>query len=542
MLLLSVIAKELGVAVYRSSTVSSPQVLPDLSAAVPTRPAVVRPGPDPVRPVRPAQPGTGGFDPGPYAPIDVPSVDDRHLLNRCSWGVTRALLDEVAETGGARAWFEQQMRPDEIPDPRADEMADWWPNLGWTPTEKVAASVDGSIPWWSQEADLIRSTLVRRLVTSRQLLEVMVDVWSNLLHVTSPCFKSFAQRASYDRTIRAHALGTYVELLQAAVLHPAMLLYLDNARSTSRAPNENLGRELLELHTVGRPAGYTEDDVRDSTRILTGYRVDDFYEPFYSEVDHAVGPVEVLEFTHENALPDGRAMTQEYLRSLALHPATAQRVARRLAVRFVEDEPSQALVDHLSDVFVSSGTDIKATLRALVNHPDFAASVGAKTRTPAEDFANTFRVLGIGVLPPSDPEDAANVISTICGAMGQRPFDWPRPDGFPDVAQAWASASRMLGSWRVHKNTSAAVMPRQGAVFADPESFLPALPRPFHELVDHLCRLLLARPADDRLVLTACEATATTKTEQIDPTSPLLTRRFPVLLLALLDTPDHMTR
>ena len=113
-----------------------------------------------------------------------------------------------------------------------------------------------------------------------------------------------------------------------------------------------------------------------------------------------MGPVRVLGFAEANGAPDGRGMTVRYLRYLARHPATAQRIARRLAVRFVSDTPSPALVTAVANAYLYSGTSIKATLRALIKHPDFAASVARKIRTPTEDGVATYRALGVKLTAP----------------------------------------------------------------------------------------------------------------------------------------------
>lgn len=474
------------------------------------------------------------------APTEVPSTSDRHLLSRFSWGITPALVAESSAAGGSRQWLEQQLGADL----GTDGASDWWPHLSWSPADKLAADLSGEISGFDQSNDFCRWTLLRRMTSSRQLLEVMTDVWSNLLYV-SLVRKSFAHRPNYDAAIRRNALGTFEELLVAAVLEPAMLCYLDNARSTQKAPNENLGRELLELHTVGRAAGYTERDVRHSTRILTGYRVetDDSCAAYYSPEDHATGRVHVLEFHHKNSSPDGRAVTGEYLSYLAHHDATAAHVARVLAVRFVSDTPSESLVEVLATAYLDSGTDIGATLRALVDHEEFAASTGLKVRTPVEDFVNTYRALGVKVLPPNgDADGAAAAILVACSSMGQKPFDWPRPDGYPDAGDAWSSASRMLGSWRVHKNTSGGFFPRVGIEYRQPAHWIGALPVRFGELVDRICRLLLAKPKTEALLATAVAAVDTQPDEIITATHPVIRWRTPALLLAVLDTPDHMTR
>ncbi|MEJ7741577.1 MAG: DUF1800 family protein [Nocardioidaceae bacterium] len=133
-------------------------------------------------------------------------------------------------------------------------------------------------------------------------------------------------------------------------------------------------------------------------------------------------------------------MLRRYLNYLAHHPATAQRIARKLAVRFVSDDPSSGLVAHLAQVFSRSGTDIKETLRALVRHPEFKASAGKKVRTPSEDLVATLRAYDVDITRPQRESDAANAIYYLSKNMGQAPFGWERPDGFPDNGSAWSSA------------------------------------------------------------------------------------------------------
>ena len=129
-----------------------------------------------------------------------------------------------------------------------------------------------------------------------------------------------------------------------------MLMFLGNAGSTKAHPNENLGRELLELHTVGI-GNYTEEDVKNSARILTGHRADLYktWEPYYSAKDHWTGPVQVMGFRHPNADADGRAVTDAYLSYLAHHPATARRIATKLVKAFVADAVPTTLVDRLAE-------------------------------------------------------------------------------------------------------------------------------------------------------------------------------------------------
>ena len=142
----------------------------------------------------------------------------------------------------------------------------------------------------------------------------------------------------------------------ASANHPAMLLYLNNAESTKDNPNENYGRELLELHTVGVDGGYNEEDMRQSTPIMTGYSVDRGDRLFeYNNWAHFRGPVQVMDFTAANAEENGYQVGIQYLKYLANHPSTAQHLARKLCMRFVSDEPDQTLVDSLAATYLANG-------------------------------------------------------------------------------------------------------------------------------------------------------------------------------------------
>ena len=217
----------------------------------------------------------------------------------------------------------------------------------------------------------------------------MTDFWSSHFHIPVGHDKAWVYRFDYDATIRDHALGTFEDLLVACSLHPAMRVYLDNWKSVRNAPNENQGRELLELHTVGRDAGYTEDMVKASAKILSGYTVDwgtgKTFNAVYDPTKHTTGAVSVLGFSHANSAADGQAVTIAYLKYLAHHPATARRIATKLATYFVSDSPSDGLVSSLAAVYTSSGTDISAVLTALAGTPGvphLARAARCATRTP----------------------------------------------------------------------------------------------------------------------------------------------------------------
>ncbi len=483
------------------------------------------------------------YPPRPYRRTTAPTGLERHYLNRLGCGFSRVGYAQLRAAGGATPWLERQLHPGSLPESaKALALPGWFPEQAHTAATKWRAGEAGSKGSWEYAADLAGLSMLRRVHSSRQVLETMVDLWSNHLHVHADSDLAWVHRASYDRLIRAKALGRFDDLLVAASLHPAMLLYLDNWTSRRGAPNENHGRELLELHTVGRGAGYTEQMVKDSARILSGYTVDAFgsWDGFYDPDRHTTGAVQVLGFSSANTAADGRALTIDYLRYLAHHPATARNVARKLARAFVADVPSASLVDAVAQAFRASGTDIAAALRALVAHPDFAASRGTLLRTPIEDFVATCRVLGLDVAAPTGDQSFARA----CVWVPQTTllYQWPRPDGSPYGAAAWASATRMLSSFRMHWDLAAGWWPTKDVRYRSAASWLPQPRIRLDQYVDHLCRTLLGKGSDSRILTAAVAATGYGPGTVVTRDHAIADWLFVRLAGTLLDSPDHLRR
>ena len=471
----------------------------------------------------------------------------RHLVGRFSYGVTPELAADVRNAGGAHAWFERQLEPDRIGDRAADGLREWWPSLSRSCTDLWHRQRDGVEGGWEVMYQYQRWLLLRRMRSRRQLLETVTELWENHFNVPvngdAPCF----WRTDYGDTIRAHALGRFEDLLQAVITHPAMLISLDNVSSTRQHPNENLGRELLELHTVGR-GEYGEDDVKDSARILTGWTCAmwDTFEAEYRSQLHARGPVTVMGFTHDNADADGRPVTRQYLRYLARHPATARRVARKLAVKFVRDDPPDALVERLAQVYLDHDTAIRPVLRALVGSVAFARSAGSKVRDPGEDLVATYRALGVRVARPplgdAGEKYAAAQLLWQAASLGTMPFSWPRPDGQPIDNQSWASPSRMLASMSVHMELAGGWWPNRGIRYREPEQWVPRFPIRFDELVDHLSQVLLHRRSTSTLLRACCEAVDLQPRERVTRDHALVQWSMFRLLGTVLDSPAFLTR
>jgi uncharacterized protein (DUF1800 family) len=474
----------------------------------------------------------------------LPDTHTRHVLTRFTAGVNDERLADVEAAGGVDAWFEQQLSPGDIPDHEAAAMWSWFPVLGLTPLQRWKRYKAGIQDGWEMMQDFANWIMLRRLRTKRQVEEMMVDFWSNLLHVASPATNVWVWRVEYEEMIRKHALGRYDDMLQAAIRHPAMGLYLNNVESTARAINENLGRELLECHTVGVEGGYTEDQIIDSARILTGFHVDsnNTWRASYAPKDHWVGRVKVMGFSSPNSQHDGREVLTQYLSYLAHHPATAQRLSRRLAVRFVSDDPSQALVSSLARVYLDSDTRIAPVLRALVSSDEFKRSVMQKVRTPVEDALATWTATRAQIAQPHDDQDAGNQATNFSRIVGQVVYDWPPPNGFPDVAPAWTGSGRILGSIRAHWLTAADYFPSQGISYPRPMDWMPTLPTTFDRVVDHVVRRTLFLECTSTMLKAACVATDLQPKDQIGERHALIQYKFPRLMVSVLDAAEHLKR
>ena len=424
----------------------------------------------------------------PTWPTPLSRDPELHLLRRATFGPT--LLDVVAVRQlGIDAWLERQFDPATIDDPIVNEVLKAYPTVHMSTAEIRAAIKEND---WLAMQELGQATLARQLWSNRQLFEVMVDFWSNHLNVTNPFGGGWDVRTSYDNdVIRKHALGRFSDMLLESAKHPAMMRYLDNARSHRRSVNENYGRELLELHTVGIEAGYTEEDVRNSAYIMTGRTVDREGRFYFDPGRHWTGEVKVLDFTHKNKkASQGMKVGDAYLRYLAMHPATAQRIAFKLARRFVCDDPPLTLVERLKQSYLDNGSAIVPMLRTLFSSVEFWMSVGLKTRRPLENVVATARILGVA--PGEDTAKGVEGLYWMTSQLGHAPLNWSPPDGYPDVAEAWGSAHATLGTWNAHRALVQGW--HRGLAYAAAESLVGVKPATVGEYLDTLSLRLVHQP------------------------------------------------
>lgn len=371
----------------------------------------------------------------------APNRDALHVLNRATWGATPqdiALIEQI----GIGAWLDGQLDWQNIPDPLIDAHLYFYPFLLGTPTE-VEAVV--AADYGRGEHGFLWSRLYRAANSSRQLYERAVEFWTDHFNIPSPDL--LTMKIVDDNTvIRPHALGRFVDLLRASATSPAMLMYLDNAGSYADHPNENYARELMELHTLGVDGGYTEKDVKEVSRILTGWTLNwdaGWPAPYIFNPDlHDWGQKTVL----GHVFPEGRGEEEgmELLEFLAAHPSTARFISAKLIRFLVADQPPDALIDSTADVFIRSGGHIPSMLRHIFLSGEFYEHVGTKFRRPTDLLVAMLRALRPGMRL----EDSDWLIWEL-EPLGHTPYRWFPPNGYPHHSMAWINTGALLARWNL---------------------------------------------------------------------------------------------
>lgn len=318
-------------------------------------------------------------------------------------------------------------------------------------TAQPAAPPPPRLPARLYQAEIV-ARLDRQIGSDAPLVERLVNFWSNHFCVSAAKGDFLRGTAgAYEReAIRPHVLGRFVDMLKASAHHPAMLQYLDNQLSVGpnskaglkekKGLNENLAREIMELHTLGVVAGYTQADVTEFARILTGwtlaYRNDREAEPGTAKFvpnRHEPGAFTVMGRRYAEA---GAEQLDAALDAFAAHPATARHVARKLARHFAGDAAPDALIDRLARAFQDTGGDLAAVTTALVKSDEAWTPPQAKVLPPWDLLVATGRTLGINWTYP----EAARMLNTF----GQPTWEVPFPAGWPDDDDAWAAPDSLL--------------------------------------------------------------------------------------------------
>ena len=410
--------------------------------------------------------------------------DELHMvqvLNRVTWGVNSSVVRSASGLGLDR-YLDQQLHPAAAPLPASvqaqiDAMTI---SRGTLETllrdlEQRRKDADGIVndddkkaaqQAYQQELNRLAReaatrSLLRDLYSSHQLQEQMIWFWMNHFNVHQGKANVRALIGDYEeQAIRPHALGKFRDLLSATAHHPAMLRYLDNEQNAVNHLNENYARELMELHTLGVNGGYSQRDVQELARILTGVGVNlgtgdpklprelqgqylrqGLFE--FSPNRHDYGDKQFLGVSVK-----GRGLSEldEAIDRLSRHPATAHYVSAKLAAYFVQDEPSAALVKRLAQTFLRSDGDIATVLKTLFSSAEFTQSLGHKFKDPVHYILSAVR-LAYDDKPILNTGPMLNWLNR----MGEPLYGRQTPDGYPLTERAWASPGQMTTRFEIAK-------------------------------------------------------------------------------------------
>ncbi|HSR76012.1 MAG TPA: DUF1800 domain-containing protein [Xanthobacteraceae bacterium] len=403
------------------------------------------------------------------APLDV------GFLNRITWGANASGADLLAKLG-AEAFLEQQLHPpanDRLPQAAQAQIGVM--TITTTPLDVLAEDLDRQIkaanalvdPEQKQGAqrayqdamnrlarEAVVRSLLRDLYSPDQLKEQLTWFWFNHFNVFVGKANIRALIGDYeDKAIRPHVLGRFRDLLAATLHHPAMLQYLDNSQNAAGHINENYAREIMELHTLGVDAGYTQNDVQELARILTGVGVSQpgSFAKVRPELQSQYVREGLFEFNpnrHDygdkiflghRIVGRGIAEVDEALDILSRAPATARFVSRKLAVYFVSGEPPAPLVDRMAATFRQTDGDIAAVLKTLFHSPEFGSSFATRFKDPIHYVISAVRLAYNDkvVLNAAPMQGWLN-------RMAQPLYGRETPDGYPLTEPAWVGPGQMV--------------------------------------------------------------------------------------------------
>jgi uncharacterized protein (DUF1800 family) len=416
----------------------------------------------------------------------LPKVDQYALVDRITWGATSSSLKQIRSMGTQR-WLEEQLHP--RPDPAlppavAQQIASLSiQTLSMPPRVITVAQRHKDIDKIADEdqrksarkdlneelngvgRETATRMLLRALYSPNQLQEQMTWFWFNHFNVFQNKNDERLMLADYEQTLRVHALGRFRDLLGAVVHHPAMLVYLDNAQNAVDHINENYARELMELHTLGVDAGYTQRDVQELARVLTGFGVDrrdpasnpppkfarperaaqytrqGLYE--FNPQRHDYGDKQVLGATIRGS---GPAELEQVLDLLSRDPGTAHHVSLKLAMFFVSDDPPAPLVDRMAARFAVADGDIAAVLRTMFESPEFAASLRTRYKDPVH-----YVVSAVRAAYDDKPILNARPMINWLNRLGEAPYARQTPDGYPLNEASWAGPGQLTTRFEIAK-------------------------------------------------------------------------------------------
>ena len=406
-------------------------------------------------------------------------ADDLALLNRVSWGASATSAAQLNRVGG-RAWLRSQLHPwIDAPLPaevqaQIDAMSISAKSFETLVAEmderrreadaKAREASDTTVKAAAQQAYQQALSRVAREAASRQLLRALYSPNQLQEQLTWFWFNQYKANlrvmvGDYEnRALRPRALGRFRDLLIASATHPAMIRYLDNEQNAAGRINENYAREVMELHTLGVEGGYSQKDVQELARVLTGLGVNQtnktpslrpnqramYVRQGFTEFNpgrHDAGDKFVLGRT---VPARGWDEVLDELGRLAAHPSTARFVSRRLAIHFAADAPAPALVERMAESFTKSDGEIAATLGTMFEAPEFAATLGRKFKDPMH-----YVVSAVRLAYDDRPIRNTGPILGWLARLGELPYNRQTPDGYPLEESAWASPGQMAARFEI---------------------------------------------------------------------------------------------
>ncbi|MGM3308271.1 DUF1800 domain-containing protein [Anabaena sp. WFMT] len=389
-----------------------------------------------------------------------------HIINRLSFGPAPGDIKKV-ESMGVQGYIQQQLSPDSISEPESlTRQLSQMKTLNLNPMQRLqyAANISAGITSVQEKKqasmkqsgqivqETIQSRLLRATSSNRQLQEVMVDFWYNHFNVDAAKGRNRIWVGAYEQeAIRPHVLGRFRDLLGATARHPAMLLYLDNAKNkVSNRPdakgkigglNENYARELMELHTLGVDGGYTQQDVIALAQILSGWGIvnnphQDNSNGFeFNSKHHDFGD---KVFLGNKIKGSGEAEGEEALDILARSPATARHISYKLAQYFVTDKPPETLVKKLAQRYLATDGNIREVLNTLFQSSEFwdEKNFNSKFKTPYQYAISVVRATGME-LKNTRP------IQELFAQLAMPLYRCPTPDGYKNTKEAWLNPDAM---------------------------------------------------------------------------------------------------
>jgi hypothetical protein len=373
--------------------------------------------------------------PDSLSPAAGAAIDpDFHLLSRAAFGPRPGDLERLKQMG-KRTWLEEQLNPESIDDTACDLRAERFESLYFS----AGDAYEFRKPVLRSE--ITRHALLRAVYSKRQLFEVMVEFWGDHLNIDLEKGDCIYLKPSDDRdVIRGHALGSFHDLIRASATSPAMLVYLDGKsnkvrKGTQDKPNENYARELMELHTMGVHKGYTQQDVSEAARCLSGWTFDatrtfalNRGNAYFRPEWHDDGPKTVL--GTPIAAGGGPKDLDFLVEIICTHPSTARFIATKLCHRFVSHAPPESVIKEASAAFTQSRGDIKTVLRCILNSEAFDVNRGVLLKRPFKFVVSSLRATGADT-------HAGSGVTEALHRMGHGLFQYPTPDGYPDQELPW---------------------------------------------------------------------------------------------------------